>query len=86
MSVLMSPADSQRYLGVKRYQFDNLIRPNIPEVRIGRRVFFSREDLDSFVKKRKDVKKMSKKRGKYAPSSQPIIASFKVLRGMLNMT
>ena len=86
MSILMSPADSQKYLGVKRYQFDNLVRPNVPEVRIGRRVFFSRADLDTFINKRKDVKNVSKNRSKDALASQPINASLKALRGMLNMT
>ena len=78
---LMSVADSQKYLGLKRYQFDNLVRPHVPEIRIGRRIFFSRHDLDSFVENRKGAKKESKKRVKDA-GDQP----GKAIRWILNMS
>lgn len=37
------------YLGIKRHQFTKIVRPKIKEIRIGRRIFFERLDLDNFV-------------------------------------
>ncbi len=37
------------YLGIKRYQFTYVVRPQIPAFRVGRKIFFERLDLDKFV-------------------------------------
>jgi len=37
------------YLGIKRHQFYRFVRPTITKVRVGRKVFFEKLDLDKFV-------------------------------------
>ncbi len=45
----MSTADAQNFLGVKRYTFEHHIRPKIETIKIGRKIFFKRVELERVV-------------------------------------
>ena len=49
--LLLTRADALKYLGISRHLFNLEIRPLIKEVKLGRRIFFKRSDLDMLFPK-----------------------------------
>ncbi len=48
-SPLIAQAQAQKYLGIGRTSFEKYIRPRLTEIKIGRRIFFNKVDLENFV-------------------------------------
>ena len=53
--LLLSRKDALKYLGVSRHLFDQEIRPLIPIIKLGQRIFFRRVDLDSLFRHNTDA-------------------------------
>jgi len=44
-----------KYLGLGRYAFNHHIRPNVPRIKMGRRIMYRRIDLDDYIAKLVDA-------------------------------
>jgi hypothetical protein len=52
---MLTTAQAQVFLNVNRYTFEKHVRPNVPRIILGRKHFYTRVDLEDWLKQMKKL-------------------------------